>query len=154
MPVGLIANFTALKPRQVRECLFVLVQHNLAVYAESQEKSRIITYYEINRTELLNRVLIPKVLHSSQDWFERDGVLITQSLLTHGKLTITDCVADILKTSGVAPGKTSTQRKNTPDPGPMYKFFSLNSQDVDDGSGTKGLFVLFPSSINRHSIAE
>lgn len=111
MPVGLIANFTALKPRQVRECLFVLIQHNLAVYAESQEKSRIVTYYEINRPELLHRVLIPKVLHSSQEWFERDGALITESLLTHGKLTITDCVADVLKTSGVAPGKTTTQRK-------------------------------------------
>ncbi|KAK3813573.1 MAG: RNA polymerase III subunit RPC82 helix-turn-helix domain-containing protein [Linnemannia elongata] len=110
MPVGLIANFTALKPRQVRECLFVLIQHNLAVYAESQEKSRIVTYYEINRPELLHRVLIPKVLHSSQEWFERDGALITESLLTHGKLTITDCVADVLKTSGVAPGKTTTQR--------------------------------------------
>src|SRR5689334_21651821 len=111
MPVGAIANFTALKPRQVRECLFVLIQLNLAVYAESQEKSRIVTYYEINRTELLHRVLIPKVLHSSQEWFERDGALITESLLTHGKLTITDCVADVLKTSGVAPGKTTTQRK-------------------------------------------
>lgn len=111
MPVGLIANFTALKPRQVRECLFVLIQHNLAVYAESQEKSRIVTYYEINRPELLHRVLIPKVLHSSQEWFERDGTLITESLLTHGKLSITDCVADVLKSSGVAPGKTTTQRK-------------------------------------------
>jgi DNA-directed RNA polymerase III subunit RPC3 len=111
MPVGLIANFTALKPRQVRECLFVLIQHNLAVYAETQEKTRIVTYYEINRPELLNRVLIPKVLISSQEWFERDGALIAQSLLTHGKLTIADCFDDIMKTSGIAPGKTANQRK-------------------------------------------
>jgi DNA-directed RNA polymerase III subunit RPC3 len=142
MPVGLIANFTALKPRQVRECLLVLIQHNLVVYAESQEKTRIVTYYEINRPELLHRVLIPKVLHSSQDWFERDGALITQSLLTHGKLTITDCVADILKTSGVAPGKTTTQRKNAPYLSPSHNIFSLHSQDVDDRRGTKDLFCI------------
>ncbi|KAF9084019.1 RNA polymerase III subunit C82 [Mortierella sp. AD031] len=110
MPVGLIANFTALKPRQVRECLFVMIQHNLVVYAESQEKTRIVTYYEINRTELLHRSLIPKVLHSSQEWFERDGIMVAQSLLTHGKLTITDCINDILATTGVAPGRTTTQR--------------------------------------------
>ncbi|KAF9931251.1 DNA-directed RNA polymerase III subunit RPC3 [Linnemannia zychae] len=113
MPVGLIANFTQLKPRQVRECLFVLIQQNLAVYAESQEKSRIVTYYEINRQELLHRALIPKVLYSSQEWYERDGALIAESLLTHGKLTVTGCINDILKTSNVAPGKTTTQRTSS-----------------------------------------
>lgn len=96
MPVGMIARITTLKPKRVRECLFVMIQHNIAVYAETQEKTRIVTYYEVNRTELLNRVLIPKVLHSSQEWFESDGAAIAQTMLVHGKLTITECTNDIV----------------------------------------------------------
>ncbi|KAF9192290.1 RNA polymerase III subunit C82 [Haplosporangium sp. Z 767] len=109
MPVGMIAHLTKLKPRQVRECLFVMIQHNVAVYAEQQEKTRIVTYYEIHRPELLNRVLIPKVLRYSQEWFERDGALIAQSILSHGKLTIMDCLADINST--IIPGTTGRPKE-------------------------------------------
>jgi len=96
MPVGMIARITTLTSKRVRECLFVMIQHNVAVYAETQEKTRIVTYYEINRTELLNRALIPKVLHSSQKWFDSDGATIAQTMLVHGKLTITECTNDIV----------------------------------------------------------
>jgi len=111
MPVHMIAKFTELTIRQVRESLVVLIQQNLAVYAETQEKTRITTYYEVNRVEILHRAVIPKVLFSTQEWFEREGGMVSQSILTHGKLTIKDCVADILKTTGTAAGRSTTQRK-------------------------------------------
>ncbi|KAG0053691.1 RNA polymerase III subunit C82 [Gryganskiella cystojenkinii] len=91
--------------RQVRESLVVLMQHNLVVYAEAQERGRLATYYEVNRTELLNRAMIPKVLHSTKDWFEKGGVLVAQAILTHGKMTITDCIADITANNSSAEGR-------------------------------------------------
>ncbi|KAI1302995.1 RNA polymerase III subunit C82 [Mortierella claussenii] len=119
MPVGLIAHLTQLKPRQVRECLFVMIQHNTAVYAESLERTRIVTYYEVNRQELLHRAMIPKVLHDSQVWFESEGGLVAMTMLTHGKMTINDCLKEILAThpssflgtSSSSSGKTQEQRK-------------------------------------------
>ncbi|KAF9943339.1 DNA-directed RNA polymerase III subunit RPC3 [Mortierella alpina] len=96
MPAGMIAHMTQLKIRQVRECLFVLIQHNVAVYAETQEKTRIVTYYEINRSELLHRAMVPKVLGYAKEWFGKDGLKIAQSMVAHGKQTIVDCMADIL----------------------------------------------------------
>ncbi|KAF9957920.1 hypothetical protein BGZ65_001776 [Modicella reniformis] len=115
MPVSQIANITSIKPRQVRESLFVMIQHNIAVYAESQERSRIVTYYEINRPELLHRTIIPKLLYSAQKWFERDGGLVTHTVLKHGILTIEECIKDILvthSTSSSAPA-TKTPKKRT-----------------------------------------
>ncbi|KAG0334714.1 hypothetical protein BG004_000295, partial [Podila humilis] len=82
MPVGQIARITELAPKRVRECLFVLIQHNIAVYAEATEKTRIVTYYEVNRPELLNRVHIPQVLHSSQQWFESEGTAAIKKIFT------------------------------------------------------------------------
>lgn len=114
MPVGQIANITLLKPRQVRECLFVLIQHNIAVYAQWTERDRIMVYYEINRPELLHRALLPKVLYYAQRWFGNEGGLIAQSLLKHGKLTIMDCTNDVLTTLTGASrlvGKSKQQRK-------------------------------------------
>lgn len=110
MPVPMIAKFTDLSMRQVRESLVILIQHNLVVYAETQEKARMVTYYEVNRVEILNRALIPKVLYSTQEWFDRDGPLVVQSILTHGKLTITDCIADILASTGTAAGRSAATR--------------------------------------------
>ncbi|KAG0221086.1 RNA polymerase III subunit C82 [Mortierella sp. GBA43] len=115
MPVGVIARFTLLKPRQVRECLFVMIQHNIAVYAESQERNRIVTYYEVYRPELLNRVLIPKVLYHTQRWFGSDGTTLSQSILKHGKMNSKDCIDEILtRSSAMSTGKYSkTQRQET-----------------------------------------
>ncbi|KAF9157448.1 RNA polymerase III subunit C82, partial [Mortierella sp. AD010] len=112
MPVGMIANFTSLKPRQVRECLFVMIQHNIAVYAEAQERNRIVTYYEANRPELLHRALIPKVLIYSQKWFEREGEAIASTILAHGKLTVVECLKDIqlnTKSSALVSGRSEAQ---------------------------------------------
>ena len=115
MPVGQIAHITSLKPRQVRECLLIMIQHNIAVYAEAQERSRIVTYYEVNRTELLHRSMIPKVLHSTQEWFERDGASIAHAIMTHGKLTIGECLNEITAISssigGTVAGRPQAQRK-------------------------------------------
>ncbi|KAK3817420.1 MAG: hypothetical protein J3Q66DRAFT_430846 [Benniella sp.] len=114
MPVGQIATMTSLKPRQVRECLFVMIQHNIAVYAESQERSRIVVYYEIYRPELLHRALLPKALYYAQRWFGNDGGSVAHTISKHGKLTIGDCIKDILDTtpsSLVLAGKTSRQRE-------------------------------------------
>ncbi|KAF9415575.1 hypothetical protein BGZ94_000061 [Podila epigama] len=115
MPVGMIANITSMAPKTVRECLFVMIQHNFACYAESTENTRIVTYYEINKIELLNRGLIPKVLHSSQEWYDRDGGSIAQTLLLHGKLTITDCINDIIATASLdrrtVPQRTAALKK-------------------------------------------
>ncbi|KAF9585373.1 RNA polymerase III subunit C82 [Lunasporangiospora selenospora] len=94
MSVPLIIKFTELKPRQVRESLLVLIQHNIAYYAESEERSRIVTYYEIDKEETLHRVLIPKVLQYSKLWFDREGEEVALSILTHGKQRITDLIGD------------------------------------------------------------
>ncbi|KAF9363954.1 RNA polymerase III subunit C82 [Mortierella sp. NVP85] len=104
---------TSLKPRQVRECLFVMIQHNIAVYAESQERSRIVVYYEIYRPELLHRALLPKALYYAQRWFGNDGGSVAHAISKHGKLTIGDCIKDILDTtpSSLLVGKTSKQRE-------------------------------------------
>ncbi|KAG0095457.1 DNA-directed RNA polymerase III subunit RPC3 [Podila epicladia] len=109
MPVGMIARITSLTSKRVRECLFVMIQHNIAVYAETQERTRMVTYYEVNRPELLNRVLIPKVLRSSREWYEREGESIAQTMLLHGKLTITECINDIVVHDGYDK-RTSAQR--------------------------------------------
>ncbi|KAG0351738.1 RNA polymerase III subunit C82 [Podila minutissima] len=109
MPVGMIARITSLTSKRVRECLFVMIQHNIAVYAETQEKTRMVTYYEVNRPELLNRAQIPKVLRSSREWYEREGESIAQTMLLHGKLTITECINDIVAHAGYDK-RTSAQR--------------------------------------------
>ncbi|KAG0209136.1 hypothetical protein BGX28_010515 [Mortierella sp. GBA30] len=96
MPAGMIAHLTQIKLRQVRDCLLVMIQHNFVVYAEAQEKTRIVTYYEINRAELLHRTMIPKVLGYAKEWFGNDGLKIAQSMAAHGKQTILDCLADIM----------------------------------------------------------
>lgn len=109
MPVGMIARITSLTSKRVRECLFVMIQHNIAVYAETQEKTRMVTYYEINRPEVLNRALIPKVLRSSREWYERDGETIAQTMLLHGKLTVTECINDVVAGAGYDK-RTAAQR--------------------------------------------
>ncbi|KAG0317935.1 RNA polymerase III subunit C82 [Dissophora globulifera] len=114
MPVGLIASVTQLKPRQVREALFVLIQHNIGVYAEVQERNRIVTYYEVHREELLHRAMIPKVLHSSQVWYERDGAAIARALLANGKMLVGDCTNIIMAGEGLQAGtRTHTHRVQT-----------------------------------------
>ncbi|KAF9434432.1 DNA-directed RNA polymerase III subunit RPC3 [Entomortierella beljakovae] len=113
MPVGPIAHLTSLKPRQVRECLVVMIQHNIAVYAEALERNRIQIYYEVNRTELMHRALIPKVLHYSQKWFENEGQSIALTILTHGKLTVVDCLREFqlnAKSSVLVTGRSEAQK--------------------------------------------
>ncbi|KAG0224909.1 RNA polymerase III subunit C82 [Actinomortierella wolfii] len=96
LPVGMIVATTKLSPAQVRESLVVMIQHNIAVYAETQERTRIVTYYEVNRIAIMHRAQIPKMLFYAQEWFEKDGALVAQSVMTHGKLTMKDCINDIL----------------------------------------------------------
>lgn len=114
MPVGQIATMTTLKPRQVRESLFVMIQHNIAVYAESQERNRIVVYYEIYRPELLHRALLPKALYFAQKWFGSDGGWVAHTISKHGKMTIGDCIKDTFDSipSGILlAGKSLKYRK-------------------------------------------
>ncbi|KAF9159531.1 RNA polymerase III subunit C82 [Actinomortierella ambigua] len=110
LPVGLISAATKLTQAQVRESLVVMIQHNIAVYAETQERARIVTYYDVNRLAILHRAQIPKMLFYTQEWFEKDGALVAQSVMAHGKMTMKDCIKDILATRST--GATKNDKRS------------------------------------------
>ncbi|KAF9978351.1 RNA polymerase III subunit C82 [Actinomortierella ambigua] len=110
LPVGQISAATKLTPAQVRESLVVMIQHNIAVYAENQERARIVTYYDVNRIAILYRAQIPKMLFYTQEWFEKDGALVAQSVMAHGKVTMKDCIKDIMATRST--GATNNDKRS------------------------------------------
>jgi hypothetical protein len=53
-PLALIAKRTLIPLKTIREVLFVFIHHNLVTFAESEEGSRFVVYYEIS---ILNTLL-------------------------------------------------------------------------------------------------
>lgn len=53
----------------VRECLFILVQQNLVVHAETAEGSRMVVYYEADFEKILLRDRFPLYIKTVQGLF-------------------------------------------------------------------------------------
>ncbi|EJT98368.1 hypothetical protein DACRYDRAFT_57600 [Dacryopinax primogenitus] len=111
LPLPLIARLTRLKPRTVRACLIVLIQHNVVWFAESDgedgEGPRGDTFYEVNVEEVCMRLRFGKFVEIAADVFGDEAKDIVRCILDHGKLRL-PAVLDLLEVN--APKSTISHR--------------------------------------------
>ncbi|RUP48784.1 LOW QUALITY PROTEIN: RNA polymerase III subunit RPC82-domain-containing protein [Jimgerdemannia flammicorona] len=97
LPCGAIALFAKLTQKQVRECLVVLIQHNIAYYAEIAERSRIVVYYEVSEEEILLRIRLGAILRYSGEWFGKEGALVAQHILRNELVLFTKAFTNMVR---------------------------------------------------------
>ncbi|KAJ3342354.1 DNA-directed RNA polymerase III subunit RPC3 [Gonapodya sp. JEL0774] len=86
LTIGGLVNHTKLPARQVRESLFVLIQHNLMHWIESTEGQRVVTHYNIEEEEVLARLRLP--LHAAlvRTLFGNDAALLVEQVIKNGRM--------------------------------------------------------------------
>ncbi|KAJ3087085.1 DNA-directed RNA polymerase III subunit RPC3 [Quaeritorhiza haematococci] len=84
--LGSIVTATKLPVRQVRESLFILVQHHCVRYANTAEGSRMIFHYLAQIPEILQRDRFPLFVRIAEERFGELGAICVRELLYHGRL--------------------------------------------------------------------
>ena len=115
LPLTQLIRFTALRPRTVRACILVLVQHNIIWHVLSDEGEM----FEVNIDECLMRLRFGKFIYKSEELFGKpvrdlnltfcliilivieQAAEVVQVILDHGKLK----VPDIMSLLGIYDGK-------------------------------------------------
>ena len=64
-----IARFTKFPPKQVRECLVVLIQHGITFFSESPEGKNEPTYYSTDAERILMRLRMGSILREIEEQF-------------------------------------------------------------------------------------
>ncbi|KAJ1983974.1 RNA polymerase III subunit C82 [Dimargaris verticillata] len=88
LPLPLIVQSTQLRPKQVREALVILLQQNLATWAEEVRKSGPTAFYTLNLPAVLLRLRVGEILKAVRDQFGADGLTLGQLFLLHGRLSL------------------------------------------------------------------
>ncbi|KII88926.1 hypothetical protein PLICRDRAFT_91400 [Plicaturopsis crispa FD-325 SS-3] len=83
LPLSHIVRFTSLKPRTVRACILVLIQHNLLWHAQTEDEGEV---FEVNTEECLMRLRFGRFVWQAEQIFGQPGGEIVQIILDHGKL--------------------------------------------------------------------
>ncbi|KZT26340.1 hypothetical protein NEOLEDRAFT_1155836 [Neolentinus lepideus HHB14362 ss-1] len=78
-----LVRLSSLKPRTVRACIIVLVQHNILWHAHTEEEGEVV---EFNVQECLIRLRFGRFIWQTEALFGREAAEIVQVLLDHGKL--------------------------------------------------------------------
>ncbi|CAJ0751673.1 13057_t:CDS:2, partial [Entrophospora sp. SA101] len=63
-----ISTHSKLTISKTRECIFVLIQHNLVYWAESREGEKIFVYYSIEKNEIISRLNFGIYLKNANEW--------------------------------------------------------------------------------------
>ena len=72
--------------KTVREALFCLIQHNLVTFAENEEGTRVITYYQISPLEIMFRDRFTLYLLLAKNRLDSQMPLkLLQLILSHGR---------------------------------------------------------------------
>ncbi|KAJ4488399.1 RNA polymerase III subunit RPC82 helix-turn-helix domain-containing protein [Lentinula aciculospora] len=82
-----LVRFTALRPRQVRHILLVLIQQNIVWHANSETDGSGEEVLEFNADECLMRLRFGAFVYQAEELFGVAGGEIVQLVLDHGKLT-------------------------------------------------------------------
>jgi hypothetical protein len=64
-----------LSSKQIKECLFVLIQHNIVVFNEANEGSRVTVYYQVLKWNILVRDRFPLFMNVAK---EKHGVMVKE----------------------------------------------------------------------------
>ncbi|KAI0219067.1 RNA polymerase III subunit C82 [Massospora cicadina] len=68
LPLGLLFELCTTVPRkQIRESLFILLQHNLVTYADVPEGPRFVTYYSLEQQNILDRANLLGILSLAKE---------------------------------------------------------------------------------------
>ncbi|CAI2179211.1 3301_t:CDS:10 [Funneliformis geosporum] len=95
LPLVSISKFSKQNLSKTRECLFVLIQHNLVYWAETREGSRNSIHYSIEQSEILARLNFGIYVKYANEWARHRGAdEITHYMLLTGKGTFTGFIED------------------------------------------------------------
>ncbi|KAI8378749.1 RNA polymerase III subunit RPC82-domain-containing protein [Choanephora cucurbitarum] len=83
-----IARFTKFPPKQVRECLVVLIQHGITFFSESPEGKNEPTYYSTDAERILMRLRMGSILREIEEQFGPEACMICKLLFANGRMTI------------------------------------------------------------------
>ncbi|CAG8581049.1 1192_t:CDS:10 [Diversispora eburnea] len=92
LPLLLIAKFSKFTLSKTRECLFILIQHNLVYWAETKEGKRIGIYYSIEKDEILARLNFGIYIKNANEWEANEIIKI---ILLNGKATFQGLIEDM-----------------------------------------------------------
>ncbi|KAI9347322.1 RNA polymerase III subunit RPC82-domain-containing protein [Obelidium mucronatum] len=87
LPLPTLINATGLSGKQVRESLFLLIQHNIISFTEANEGLRVVCYYSVNPLQVLLRDRYPLYLQIAKQRFGEKGYEILAEILKLGKCT-------------------------------------------------------------------
>ncbi|ORY49766.1 hypothetical protein BCR33DRAFT_847056 [Rhizoclosmatium globosum] len=87
LPLSQLITQTGLPPKQVREALFVLIQHNIVSYTEAPEGLRVVVHYSVNALQVLLRDRFPEYIRIAKLRFGEKAQHIIAEILKHGKCT-------------------------------------------------------------------
>ncbi|KAJ7197221.1 hypothetical protein GGX14DRAFT_668649, partial [Mycena pura] len=85
-----VVRFTSMKPRTVRACIIVLVQHNVLWHAQSEDEGGV---FELNIEECLLRLRFGRFVWQAAQLFGDVGAEVVQLILDHGKLRPPDVIS-------------------------------------------------------------
>ncbi|KAI5124314.1 hypothetical protein M0805_008922 [Coniferiporia weirii] len=91
-----LARYSALKPRTVRAATLILIQHNLAWHALSDDDGEVI---ELNTDECLLRLRFGRFVWQAEQLFGSAAAKIVSLILDHGKLRPPDIMSELCSTS-------------------------------------------------------
>ncbi|RIA83314.1 RNA polymerase III subunit RPC82-domain-containing protein [Glomus cerebriforme] len=95
LPLVSISKFSRQSISKTRECLFVLIQHNLVYWAETREGSRNSIHYSIEQNEVLARLNFGIYVKYANEWVRHRGAdEITYYMLLTGKGTFNGFIED------------------------------------------------------------
>ncbi|KAI9295704.1 hypothetical protein K502DRAFT_324176 [Neoconidiobolus thromboides FSU 785] len=90
LSLNLLIKFSKLTNKQVRESLFILMQHGLVTYYDLPEGTKFVTYYTLETDCVLDRLGLLNVLEIAEERYSREGYLIAKTFCLNGKLRFRD----------------------------------------------------------------
>ncbi|KAJ3227828.1 DNA-directed RNA polymerase III subunit RPC3 [Chytriomyces hyalinus] len=91
-PFGPLVSATGLTPKQLREGLFILMQHGIVTYTEASEGLRVIVHYSISPLAVLLRDRFPLYISIARARFGPQGFAIVSEILKQGKCNFTHLI--------------------------------------------------------------
>ncbi|CAJ0853357.1 8681_t:CDS:10 [Entrophospora sp. SA101] len=91
-----ISTHSKLTISKTRECIFVLIQHNLVYWAESREGEKIFVYYSIEKNEIISRLNFGIYLKNANEWVgHRCSRKIVEQISLMGKTTFSSFIEEL-----------------------------------------------------------
>ncbi|KAJ3019632.1 DNA-directed RNA polymerase III subunit RPC3 [Thoreauomyces humboldtii] len=100
-----------LPARQVRESLFVLLQHSIVTHAETAEGPRMVVYYQADPTAILLRDRFPLYLKAVRERCGPQEERLMSRVLQHGRVNY-KFIADQKREPGVMPEEVAESFQN------------------------------------------